>query len=476
MAFKPEPYQATAIKLLLEKPHSGLLLPPGAGKTACVLAARKILKKQKLGRRALVLSTLRSTEMAWARELVKWKDDFGLTGVVAYGPKRLELMREDVDVVITNHDALPWLTKAFTPAQLSGMFDHLIIDESTKFKHTRSRRSKLLKSILGAFERRTILTGTIVPNGLLDLFGQMLVVDRGHRLGQYITRYRLEYFMPTGFGGFTWLPKKDGLKRVRAKTQDVLLWVDDKELHLAKRRDHTLSVKLPREAASLYERFKSECLLELQSGNVKAVNAGVLTHKLRQIANGGLYVGDGKAREVQHVHDAKTEAVVDLVDELNGDPLIIAYEFDHDLQRLLKAFPKAPVVRGGTTLAESTRVLGEFSKGEHPVLLGQMTAVAHGIDSLQEYCANLCWYSMTYDLEIYIQLNRRIHRKGQKRAVGIYHVIAEKTVDEYILSILKRKNKVQNQFQQGLKAHLEMSDNHRLAHTALLDAMKIYRS
>lgn len=422
---------------------------PGLGKTGCVYAAFSLLKKYGHVKRLVVIAPLNPCYLVWPAENEKWH--FGYSVAVAHGGKKDEALQSGADVIVINYDGLAWFSEQVRLGKFSLSDTWLVLDESTKVKHTRTKRFRLLKNLLPLCRRRTILTGTPAPNGLIDLFGQLYCVDLGLRLGRFITHYRNRWFYPSGYGGYTWVPQEGAEKDIRRTIADVCLRFDDSEIKLPRYLPNTIEVKLPPKAQALYNELEREFIAALSSGVVLATNAAVLTSKLRQVANGGVI--DHDRTTVHHVHDAKTEAVVDLVEQLSGNPLIVAYEFLHDRDRLLKAFGRdTPWVGGGMTPKDKVAIFAKFNRGESPVLLCQSATVSHGLN-LQEVCHTVCWHSLTWNLEDYIQLIKRVHRSGQLKRVTVHHVVAKGSIDERVMATLGRKDKTQRALLDGLKQH-----------------------
>jgi SNF2 family DNA or RNA helicase len=451
MKYEAYPYQARGVAWLLAKPYSGLIMRPGLGKTSVVLATRVILKKRRLGRRALVVAPLRVAQIVWTAENLKW--EFGLKMKFAHGANFESVMRDmSLDVVTVTCDSWQKIRQLFTPKQMEKLFDHLIVDESTKFKHTGAKRSRAMKEFLPSFGRRTIMTGTPAPNGYQDLFGQILIVDRGLRLGQYITRYFLEYFDSVGYGGYTKVLKTGAAKKIEKKLGDILYFVDDEELGLPKYRINPIYIDLPEKARRQYDELKAETILEVAEGTVTAVNAAVLSGKLRQAANGGLYTSEGKSIVL---HNEKTDALEDLVEEQAGDPVLVGYEFDHDLERLLKRFgKKTPFIKGGMSKKKVADILTAFDGGEMPVLLAQGGTISYGMN-LQSKCRTVCWHSLLWDWELVEQFLRRVYRLGQQRHVTVHFIVGRDTLDEVVFKVLKGKDRTQRSLLTALKGYLK---------------------
>jgi SNF2 family DNA or RNA helicase len=440
-------HQVPAIRHLIQTSANGLFMDPGTGKTTCVLAAFHILRKKNLVHRLVVLAPLIPCYEVWPVEVEHWGFPFDV--VVLHGPKKNERIKQKADIYVINYDGLPWLYDNFEkliPRDSKEVW-WLVGDESTKIKHTNTRRFKMLKPMLPAFSRRTILTGTPAPNGYMDLFGQVYAVDYGERLGRYITQYRREYFYPTGYGGYSWVLQEDGEKRIQEKLDGAFFRVSDAVLKLPKRHDVPLFISLPDDARKVYERLEAEFIAELGSGVVTAVNAGVLSSKLRQVANGQLYDGDHKSHEI---HDQKITAVCDLVEQLQGNPLLVGYEFTADGERVARALGDAPMISGNTKPREVKALFGLFNEGKLPALIAQTGKVSLG-SNLQKACHTVALFGLTWDLEVYIQFAKRVHRGGQKKTVIVHHILARNTIDELMWKIVKMKDRRQSNLLNTIK-------------------------
>ncbi len=465
----PHKYQRRAVKWLVEKPEAALFLDPGLGKTSISLAAFVALRKAGAVRKALVVAPLRPCSMVWSKsgELGKWSDFNELSVSLIHGneSKRLKAINVDADLYVINFEGLVWLSTADRGRLMyklikSGV-DLLIVDELSKMKSSKTKRFKALKTWLGSFKRRWGLTGSPVANGMLDLFGQIYTLDLGKRLGRYITHYRNSYFNSTGYGGYTWVLRAGADKEIYARLKDIALSMRAEDhLDLPKLVESNVWVDLPPKARRIYRDMHEELVAMLDSGEVTAANAAVASGKCRQIASGGLYHDDidddtGFAkRMVEHVHDAKTEALVDLVEELQGSPLLVGFEFHHDLDRIRKGLKKVvgdvPAITGGTGLANSSRYAAQWNAGELPVLCGHPAAMAHGIN-LQACGHHICWYSPTWNFELYDQFVRRVYRQGQRNRVIVYRLLARDTVDEAIARALSKKERGQSALLSALK-------------------------
>ena len=435
--WKPHGYQKRAMKFCIERGAAGLLLDPGLGKTSIIMATFKILKKAGLVDRMLVVAPLRPAQQVWPAEATKWAEFAGLTVTVLHGPDKDRLLDQDADINIINPEGLSWLeSRNVKPWP----WEMLVVDESTRFKHTNTQRFKILRRLLGKFKRRYILTGSPAPNGLMDLFGQAFIMDQGNALGPYITGFRSAYFDATGFGGYTWVLKDGAAERIYERLRPLVLRMSAADyLDLPPLINNTVEVELPPAARKQYAAMEELLLAKVKDELVVAANAAAAAGKCRQIANGGIYGEDSKAYAI---HEAKLDAVEELVEELSGKPALIAYEYDHDLQRLHTRFPDAPYIGGGVTAKRFKEIEIAWNLGLIPVLLAQPQSVAHGLN-LQGTEAAVIWHSLTWNLEDYEQFVRRVWRQGQKGSVVVHHIVAKDTVDEVVMSTVAGKDRTQ---------------------------------
>ena len=444
MFWEPHEYQKEAVKFLVEKGSAALWLDPGLGKTAVVLSAFRTLKIKGLAKKMLVIAPLRPVHGVWPPEAKKWEQFADYSVGVLHGGNKAKVLKQQHDIYVINFEGLGWLS-----SQLNGKdwpFQILTVDEISYMKNTQTQRFKTIKPLLDKFDRRWGLTGSPAPNSLLDIFGPQLILDQGATFGPYISRFRTEYFYPSGYGGYEWKLQSDGEARIHAALAGkVLRMAALDHLDLPELTYNDILVDLPPNARKLYDAFENNLTVELNSGNVTAVNAAVAVMKGQQIANGGSYLdddGSGNARISTHLHDAKTEAVLDLVEELSGQPCIIGYHFAHDLERLKAAFPSAPVIGSGVIGNKLDTIIDDWNSGKTPILLAHPMSAGHGLN-LQGTGHAVIWYSLTWSLEVYEQFIRRLWRQGQKNHIVVHHIMARDTVDEAIMMAIRRKDKTQ---------------------------------
>lgn len=444
------------------------------GKTAITLGAIKILSDKGIVRKTLIVAPLRVCHNVWPSEVTKWKDFEHLRVVVLHGPEKDRLLNEPADIYVINPEGLNWLMAQGRFKALGA--DVLVIDESSKFKHPNTSRYKTLKPVLPKFKRRWILTGTPAPNGLLDLFGQVFLMDLGRALGPYITHYRAMYFSPGATldrtvylpdgreinkkvsVGWTLNPGCDQI--IYEKLAPYILRLDAQDyIKVPKIVEVDIEVDLPASVLKVYRDIEEEMVTQVEGNLVTAVSAASASVKCRQIASGGLYkqyeVDDldrPRNREVLHLHDEKTEALLDLIEELQGAPLLIAYEFEHDLQRLRKALgDDLPVIGGGTPSHVADRIVRDWNAGKIPFMAGHPMSMGHGLN-MQGAGRHVAWYTPTWNCELYDQFNKRVARQGnQHESVMVYRFLARKTVDRAVVGALRTKAKNQNALLNALR-------------------------
>jgi SNF2 family DNA or RNA helicase len=466
--FIPRLAQKLIVKHLLEHAEAGVFADVGVGKTSAVLATFRFLRKRGLAKRMLIVAPLRVAHLVWPIEARKWQDFHDLKVAVLHGSKREELLASDADVCVVNYEGLDWLTSAMRVTSPTGRlsmqidlkrfrtlgFDTLVMDELTRVKHVSSGRHKTLRTIAPTFERRWGLTGTPVPNGLIDLFGQALVLDLGKAFGRYVTHYRRDFFLPS-YDGFGWILQKDAEKRIYERLRPLVIrlaaadYVDMPELV-----EIINDFDLPTGARRVYDALEDDLITRVGEHVIIASNVAAASTKLRQVTAGAIYLSDvpdavrtklpkRTARDYVELHDAKLDALVDLIEELNGQPLLVAYDFRHDLERLQKRL-NAPVIGGGTSTKNAARIEADWNAGRIPVLLGHPASIGHGLN-LQGAGNHVAWFSLTWDRELYDQLIGRVRRSGSRHdRVFVHHLLARNTVDETIYFALRRKARVQD--------------------------------
>jgi SNF2 family DNA or RNA helicase len=494
----PHKYSLKAVKFLLEHAAAGLFLDPGLGKTSITYAAIKMLLKKKVVKKVLIIAPLRVCHLVWPAEQKKWKDFSGLRVIVLHGPDKDQLLQQDADIYVINPEGLDWLTQVVkTRSPRTGKvsvsvdlkrfkkfgFDLLVVDELSKFKHTSSGRFKILKKIRGTFSRIWGLTGSPAPNGLLDLFGQCFILDGGRSLGTFITNYRMKYFIKD-HSGFGWdlTPGSDQLIYERIAPLVLRMSAED-YLDMPDLIENRIRVDLPEKARIIYDKVEADLFAAIDKRIVVASTAAVASVKCRQIANGGIYLepeleqllkGFKPKREWVNLHTAKIEALQDLVDELQGKPLFVAYDFEHDMDRIKTAFgDDIPFIGSGVNMKKTKEIEKAWNDGKIPLLFAHPQAVAHGLN-LQESGSHVCWHSLTWDYELWDQFIRRIYRQGSKAShVTVHCIIARDTIDESIIGAIKSKRKGQNALFEALKERASRRPVRAKDESQIAEALKI---
>ena len=431
------------------------------GKTSIFLWIFKILKELGLVDCLFVLSKKKIVQNVWPRELKKWKGFEKFTVSLVHG-KREEALKKEADIYLMNFEGLQWLQKRKRLLKSKGKI-MLVVDESSRLRNSVTKRFRALKKILGLFVRRYIGTGSPAPRGLMNLFSQVLILDQGEALGTFVTQYRNRYFMPSGFMGYDWVPQDGAEKRIFKAIKPLIIRYGHDQLDLPPLKIINRWVELPPKARAMYDELEEEFIVKWENHEIVAANAAVSSGKLRQIANGGIFIDErgsylgnkavlkGKGRKFLTVHDEKNESLLDLLEELNGEPALVAVEFKHDYQRITKFFKKegapkqfwkAPIIDGGTKDAVVNRIIDEWEEGLHPVVFGNPESIAHGLN-LQGKGGIVIYYAMTWNLENYEQFYQRVWRQGQKRRVLLYRLLVRNTVDEIMRESIRSKDKTQ---------------------------------
>lgn len=447
MNFSPHNYQAYAIDYIETHPIAAVLLDMGLGKTVISLTAiADLLFDSFEAHRILVVAPLRVARDTWPAEIAKWEHLQHLTFAVCVGtPKeRLTALMSGADITIINRENLGWLIDS------SGFdfdYDMVIIDELSSFKNHKSKRFQSLMKVRPKVKRIIGLTGTPSSNGLMDLWAEFKLLDFGERLGRFITHYRNNYFIPDKRNGeiiYSYKPMPYAEDAIYRRISDITISMKSTDhLQMPELITSQYEVQLSEEETQRYEELKADFILELPEGEITAANAASLTGKLSQLANGAIYDDDGNIIEF---HDRKLDALEDLIEAANGKPLLVAYWFKHDLQRIKKRFNVREI--------KSSKDITDWNNGDIPVAVIHPASAGHGLN-LQAGGSTLIWFGLTWSLELYQQTNARLWRQGQTSGtVVIEHIITKGTIDERILKALSLKEVTQNALIDAVKANL----------------------
>lgn len=456
MIFRPYNYQRYAIQRILDRPSCALFLDMGLGKTAITLTAIVELMHNRFEvARTLVIAPLRVAESTWPDEVKKWAHTRHLRVAKVLGPaqQREAALRQRADVWVINRENVPWLVKTLGSRW---PFDLVVIDELSSFKSPKARRFRALRRVRPLIKRVVGLTGTPAPNGLLDLWSQIYLLDQGERLGKTFSEYRGRYFEPSQWvhkeGSSRpvvvgYAPRPGAEEAIYAKLSDLVVSMKAEDwLEMPERIDRTVRVPLSTNARRMYEHLERHYILEFleEGAAVTAGSAAVLSNKLLQIANGAVYDED---KQVQHIHDAKLDALETIIEGAVGRPVLVFYAYQHDVDRLKGRFPEAKELDGPEAVAA-------WNRGEIPVLLAHPASAGHGLN-LQYGGNQIVWFGLPWSLELYQQANARLHRQGQTERVIVHHLVAEGTVDEDVMAVLARKEATQDALLEAVKARLQ---------------------
>ena len=445
MKFIPHDYQQYAIDFIESHPTAAVLLDMGLGKTVITLTALNDLLFDRFEiSRILVIAPLRVARNTWPQEIGKWEHLKHLRYAVAVGAEkdRLQALRQQASLYIINRENVPWLVE-----KTDFVYDAIVIDELSSFKNWSSKRFKALMKVRPLAKRVIGLTGTPSGNGLMDLFAEFKVLDMGQRLGRFITKYRQDYFVPDKRNGqvvFSYVPLPGAEERIYEKISDITISMKAADhLKMPELIESEYSVTMSDSERKMYAEMCEQLVLQMKGDEVTAANAGVLSGKLVQMANGAVYTDDGATL---HIHDRKLDALEDIVESMNGKPLLVAYWFRHDAERIEK---RVPCVR-----LDTDEAIARWNRGEIPVALIHPASAGHGLN-LQSGGSTLVWFGITWSLEFYQQTVARLYRQGQNsNTVVVQHIIAEGTIDERILRALKRKDKTQAALIEAVKAEV----------------------
>ena len=452
MKYSPHDYQEYAINFLLENPVAAIFLDMGMGKTSIVLTAiMKLMYERFEVSKVLIIAPLRVARNTWPEEIRKWKHLQGLTFSVVVGTaaERQKALAADADIYIINRENVPWLV---AQCGRSFDFDMVVIDELSSFKSWQSKRFRELMKVRPFVKRMVGLTGTPSSNGLMDLFAEFKLLDMGKRLGRFITQYRTAYFKPDRTNGpvvysYSLLP--DAEERIYEKISDITISMKATDhLKMPELVSSEHRVYMDEAEREKYRELKNELVLQLHGKEITAANAAALTGKLLQLANGAIYDED---KVVNAFHERKLDALEDLIEAANGRPVLVAYWFQHDLERIQKRLDALKVEYARISSPGSIEM---WNRGEFAVGLIHPASAGHGLN-LQSGGNILVWFGLTWSLELYQQTVARLWRQGQTSGtVSVIHIVADGTVDERVLKALESKDQTQAALIDAVKAEI----------------------
>lgn len=451
MKFEPYPYQQYCIDRIISDNSIGLFLDMGLGKTVITLTAIYALRYYYWAcGKALVIAPKKVAEQTWSKEVEKWDHLKGLKVQVCLGTlsQRINALNTPADVYVINRENTQWLVQYFGH---KWPFDMVILDESSSFKNHQAKRFKAMKAIRPRINRLVELTGTPSPHGLTDLWAQVFLLDGGQRLGRTISVYREMYFVPDKRNRniiYSYAPRDGAETEIYAQISDICVSMKSEDyLQLPDLIYEDIPVMLDKDARKAYDTMERDMLLEVENDEIiTAATAATLTGKLLQLCNGAVYSEDGA---VQEIHGCKIEALLETIEQLNGQHVIVYYYFRHDVARILAALPKSLHVR----VYQGAKDQDDWNAGLIDVLLAQPASCGYGLN-LQQGGHHIIWFGLTWALEEYQQANKRLHRQGQPYPVIVHRLIVQGAQDEDVIKSLESKDGSQEELLAALKAKI----------------------
>lgn len=447
MKYFPHDYQRYATDFIINNPISAVLLEMGLGKSVISLSAINELMLDYFDvSRTLVIAPLRVANSTWPDEIKKWDHLKHLNYSVVIGSEkeRLDALGKPAHIYLINRENVDWL---ITKSGIPWKFDMVVIDELSSFKSYQAKRFKSLLKVRPKLKRIVGLTGTPSSNGLMDLWAEFRLLDMGERLGRYITYYRQNFFVPDKRNQqmiFSYKPKDGAEKKIYSLISDITISMKSKDfLKMPECVMNEVIVTLSDKEQKLYDSLKQDMVLSLEENEIDAINAAALSNKLLQMSNGAVYNDD---KESLHIHDRKLDALEDLIEGANGKPVLVAYWFKHDLEKIKDRFDVREI--------KSAKDISDWNEGKIPVALIHPASAGHGLN-LQGGGSTLIWFGLTWSLELYQQTNARLYRQGQDSTVVIHHILTKGTIDEDVMKALKAKEKIQDGLIDSVKARLK---------------------
>lgn len=448
MRYNAHDYQKYATNFILQHPIAAVFLEMGLGKSVITLTALfDLILDQFIIGKVLVIAPLRVARDTWPSEIQKWDHLKGLTFSVVVGTaaERKAALMQQADVYIINRENVDWLiNKSGIPFR----FDMIVIDELSSFKSWQAKRFKSLLKVRPFVKRIVGLTGTPSSNGLMDLWAEFRVLDLGQRLGRYIAHYRNAYFTPDKRNAeviFSYKPLPGAEEQIYKRIEDITISMKSCDyLKLPECVINEVPVYMSEKEQDVYDRFRDDMVAKIKDKEIDAVNAAVLSGKLLQMANGAVY--DDEKNSLL-IHDRKLDALEDLIEGANGKPVLVAYWYQHDAERIKSRFDVREI--------KTSKDITDWNNGDIPVAIIHPASAGHGLN-LQTGGSTLIWFGLTWSLELYQQTNARLHRQGQTDTVIIHHIIAKGTIDENVMKALRQKEKTQNALIDAVKANLKV--------------------
>ncbi len=435
--------QEKSSEFAIIKKKCALFLGMGMGKTATGLTVAKYFLDDFLVSKVLIIGPKRVANTVWKQEAQNWEHlkDLNIRICTGSNSDRSLAITSKAEIHVINRENIDWLIK-----KAKWKYDMIIIDESTSFKNSKSKRWRALKSVTKYCKSIILLTGTPAPGGEIDLWAQCYLIDNGERLGKNITMFRQRFF-DADYMGYSYKIKEGASDKIKQLISDICLYLDPKDhLDLPDAIPLTYYAELPDNVRKQYNELEKELLLTVNNIDIMSASNAAMRNKLSQICNGAIYDSEKVAHEL---HDEKIQILKDIIEDNPGENFLVAYNFKSDLSRLQKAFPKAKI------LDDSIKVQKDWNEGKIKILLAHPASAGHGLN-LQFGGSIIVWFGLNWSLELYQQFNKRIDRPGQKNIVRICHIVARDTVDEDIMLSLTKKDKTQQSILDFLKMRLKI--------------------
>lgn len=454
MKYKPHDYQSYCVQRIINDSAVGLFLDMGLGKTVITLTAINDLKYNRFKiQKCLVIAPKKVAEATWSKEAEKWDHlkHLRISKILGTESKRIRAVNTPADVYVINRENVPWLVDHY---RNDWKFDMVVVDELSSFKSSKAKRFKCLTWVRPHIKKFVGLTGTPAPNGMMDLWAQVYLLDGGERLGKTITAYRQAYFIQNTHGGnfSTFEEKQEAAEEIRQRISDICISMKAEDyIKLPDRTDVVVPVELDSKARKMYDKFEKEMFLQIDEDNLDAGTAAVLSNKLLQMCNGAVY-GENNVVEI---HNCKIEAFMELVEAAQGQPILVFYNFKHDLDRLKLALAKTKLTIGEL---KSPKDIDRWNNKELNILFAHPASAAYGLN-LQAGGSHIVWFGLNWSLELYQQANARLYRQGQKDKVIIHHLVVDDSTDELVMEALKEKSGTQEALLSALKAKIKEVKN-----------------
>jgi SNF2 family DNA or RNA helicase len=438
-------YQKIVVDIMLSTPQYGLFLDMGLGKTVSVLTALHHLGTELEVVKPLIIAPKLVADLVWEEETKRWEHlkYMKVSKILGTPKQRIDALNTLADIYTINRENVQWLIEYYQSNKLKWDFDCIVIDESTSFKNPSSKRFKWLKKILPKTPRRYILTGTPISNGYLDLWSQIYILDQGERLGKFITHYRQKYFT-ADFMGYNWNINFGADKKILSKIKDITISMktEDYLQSLPERINIFKKASLPPKLLKMYKEFEKEFILELElqqeeSEELTASTTAVLYNKLQQFATGAIYKDEDNSKYTI-IHDLKFQLLDEVIEENPNTPLLVAYNFKHELERIKERYPYAVDFKSSKDTQKTQK---DWNEGKIKMLLVHPMSAGHGLN-LQFGSNIVVWFGSQWGLEYYEQLNKRLHRSGQKEVVKVIHLIVGE-IEDKIMNALANKRKAE---------------------------------